>query len=115
MSPLSICYFRCFTVYLPTVDFNYLFNLYKGSTSVRSVQSHLQQPGPGVIHLTGMAGSQAALFAASLYDSHPSRFIFVLPEREDAAYFLNDLENILGERTALFFPSSLKKSYAFPY
>ncbi|MDQ3051697.1 MAG: DEAD/DEAH box helicase, partial [Bacteroidota bacterium] len=97
------------------MDFNYLFNLYKGSLSHRTVQAQLQEPGNGVIHLTGMSGSQPALFAASLYDAHPERIIFVLPEREDAAYFLNDLENILGERTALFFPSSLKKPYAFPY
>lgn len=75
----------------------------------------MQEPGNGVIHLAGMSGSQPALFAAALYDAHPERIIFVLPEREDAAYFLNDLENILGERSALFFPSSLKKPYAFPY
>ncbi len=97
------------------MDFNYLFNLYKGSSSLRAVQSQLQQPNKNVIHLTGMSGSQTVLFAASLYDSHPERILFVLPDREDAAYFLNDLENILGERSALFFPSSLKKPYAFPY
>ncbi len=62
-----------------------------------------------------MSGSQSALVAASLYESNPTRMIFVLPDREEAAYFLNDLENILGERTALFFPSSLKKPYTFPY
>lgn len=40
--------------------------------------------------------------------------VFVFPEKEEAAYFLNDVENILGERSALFFPSSLRKPYHFP-
>ncbi|HEX5002181.1 MAG TPA: transcription-repair coupling factor, partial [Bacteroidia bacterium] len=31
-----------------------------------------------------------------------------------AAFFLNDLENLLGINNALFFPSSLKKAYNFP-
>ncbi|MBL0342392.1 MAG: transcription-repair coupling factor [Bacteroidetes bacterium] len=55
------------------------------------------------------------MIAAALHNAHPARMVFVLPDREDAAYFLNDLENILGDKTALFFPSSLKKPYQFPY
>jgi transcription-repair coupling factor (superfamily II helicase) len=38
--------------------------------------------------------------------------IFVLPEREEAAYFLSDLENLL-EKEILFFPSSFRKSFEF--
>jgi transcription-repair coupling factor (superfamily II helicase) len=36
----------------------------------------------------------------------------VLPEREEAAYFLNDLESLL-EKEVLFFPSSFRKSFEF--
>jgi len=96
-------------------DFNYIFNLYKNSTGLLALHSHLQQPGAGHIRLTGMAGSQPALIAAALYNVNPSRMIFVFPDREEAAYFLNDIENILGQRSALFFPSSLKKPYTFPF
>jgi transcription-repair coupling factor (superfamily II helicase) len=97
------------------LDFNYIFNLYKGSKHLHELHAQLQQPGKKAIKLSGLAGSQLAVIAASLYDANPSRMVFVLPDREEAAYFLNDLENILGERTALFFPSSLKKPYTFPY
>ena len=97
------------------MDFSYFFNLYKGSANLRALQSFLADPGQPAIRLTGMSGSQPAMIAAALYELHPVRMIFVLPEREDAAYFLNDLENILGHRSALFFPSSLKKPYGFPF
>ncbi len=38
--------------------------------------------------------------------------LFVLPDREEAAYFVSDLENLL-EREVLFFPSSFRKSFDF--
>ncbi|KAF1856416.1 hypothetical protein Lal_00048591 [Lupinus albus] len=38
--------------------------------------------------------------------------IFVLPEREEAAYFLSDLENLTG-KDVLFFPSSYRKPFEF--
>ena len=37
--------------------------------------------------------------------------IVILNDNEEAAYFLNDLENILGEGQAFFFPASYKKSF----
>jgi transcription-repair coupling factor (superfamily II helicase) len=97
------------------VDFNYIFNLYKGSQAIRKLHAGLSEPSPGPIAIRGMSGSLPALLSASLYDAYPVRMVMVLPDREAAAYFLNDLENILGERSALFFPSSLKKPYQFPY
>lgn len=97
------------------MDFSYLFNIIKGSDPLRKLHAILQQAGRQVAGIKGMSGSQPALFAAAYYDAFPSRMVFVLPDREEAAYFLNDLENILGERAALFFPSSLKKPYTYPY
>ena len=37
--------------------------------------------------------------------------VVILNDNEEAAYFLNDLENILGEGHAFFFPASYKKSF----
>ena len=59
----------------------------------------------------GFAGSQEALFAAALANSTSKPFVVVLPEKEDAAYFLNDLERLLDEQKVLFFPASYKKPY----
>ena len=95
------------------MDFQYIFNLYKNSDRLRKLTGALSGNG-STVTLSGMSGSQPALIAAALHETMPSRMVIVLPDREDAAYFLNDLENILGERSALFFPGSLKKPYSFP-
>ncbi|MCB0820887.1 MAG: DEAD/DEAH box helicase, partial [Bacteroidetes bacterium] len=56
-------------------------------------------------------GSQEALFAAALSGELSRPFVFIIPEKEDAAYFLNDLERLTGENRVLFFPASYKKPY----
>jgi len=96
------------------VDFKDIFNKYVSGQPVRNIHSLLEQPGNGRLSLTGMSGSQPAVIAAALFTYSAKRIVFVLPDREEAAYFLNDLENILGEKSALFFPSSLKKTYTYP-
>ncbi len=40
----------------------------------------------------------------------PSDSIFILADRENAAYFHNDLIHLLDEKSVLFFPSSYKRS-----
>lgn len=62
-------------------------------------------------HLGGLSGSSAAMIIAAAFQTAPHRAIIILSEREEAAYFLNDIENLLGEKQVLFFPSSNKKPY----
>jgi transcription-repair coupling factor (superfamily II helicase) len=63
-------------------------------------------------------GSQRAFLAASVYQAIRGTHIFVLPDKEIAAYFHNDLESIFVEkdmeytkRRVLFFPTSYKRPY----
>ncbi|MBL7922654.1 MAG: transcription-repair coupling factor [Bacteroidia bacterium] len=63
------------------------------------------------ICLRGLSGSSDALMLAALLSEHPQPALFLLGDREEAAYFQNDLENILGHDKALLYPSSYKKSY----
>ncbi len=65
-----------------------------------------------VVHLKGMNGSSLALFSAGIVQKIAAVHVFILPEKEEAAYFYNDLANILDEEQILFFPSSYKKSIA---
>ena len=62
------------------------------------------------IHLKGLIGSSDAMVALALYNIQKQGNLFVLPDREEAIYFQNDLENIFGHRV-LFFPSSYKKPF----
>ncbi|MCX6245580.1 MAG: transcription-repair coupling factor [Bacteroidetes bacterium] len=72
---------------------------------------------PPVLHLKGLTGSSRSLVASAVFRSHPSVHVHILPDRETAAYFYNDLEQILDEQNVetekkkvLFFPSSFKKN-----
>jgi len=63
------------------------------------------------IHISGLTGSGSALAAAALMAEHPAPFLFILPDKEEAAYFLNDLENLDTGRKLLFYPSSHRVAY----
>lgn len=65
------------------------------------------------LHLKGLKGSSAALFASSVFKQQVGNFLFVLNDEESAGYFYNDLTQILGKDTVYFFPSSYKHSIKY--
>jgi len=52
------------------------------------------------------------VFAAALYFLQQRNMLFILPDREEAIYFLSDLESLLDQQV-LFFPSSFRKPFEF--
>ena len=62
------------------------------------------------VHLSGTKGSLPALLLYGLSKNLPAHQFIVLSDKEDAAYFYNDLESLVDGR-ALFFPSSYRKAY----
>lgn len=72
--------------------------------------------------LKGLLGSSASILAHNLHKQLPGISLFVLPDKESAAFFMNDLEQIIGEtsnkmkhKKVLFFPSAYKKAYDFEH
>ncbi|MGD0710736.1 MAG: transcription-repair coupling factor [Bacteroidales bacterium] len=70
------------------------------------------------IHLKGLSGSAGAVVGAAVFEGNPFAHLFILPDKESAAYFLNDIENIFEEqhlpaekKRILFYPTSYKKAY----
>ncbi|MBT3208719.1 MAG: transcription-repair coupling factor [Bacteroidetes bacterium] len=63
------------------------------------------------VFLKGVAGSAMGMIFANL-DAHRQNLI-VLNDREEAAYFANDLENITQSDNILLFPSSFKRSIQY--
>jgi len=66
----------------------------------------------------GLTGSAKAAVASALADQMGGQHMFVCTDKEAAAYFYNDLENLFGEReldynkkTVLFYPTSYKRPY----
>jgi len=63
------------------------------------------------VHLKGLVGSAPSFIANGVFSKFPVDQVFILDDKEEAAYFFNDLEKIIGEDKVLFFPSS----YRIPY
>ncbi|HEX2967635.1 MAG TPA: transcription-repair coupling factor [Bacteroidales bacterium] len=65
------------------------------------------------IHLKGLTGSGGAMALSLVFDKTQTSHIVVIPEKEDAAYFYNDLSALLGEEQVFFFPSTYKRSVQY--
>lgn len=59
----------------------------------------------------GLVGSGHAIIAASVMEKRPGPYLFIQHDKEEAAYFMNDLENIDGDLQIVFFPSSYRVPY----
>lgn len=65
------------------------------------------------VQLHGMAGSVPAVVSATLFAESDQCMVCMLNDREEAAYFYNDVVQVLGEKKVLFFPSSCRRSVKF--
>ena len=61
--------------------------------------------------ISGLAGSSYPLVIAEVFKQTEKPFLIVLNNKEEAAYHLNDLENLLGEKNVLFYPGSYRRPY----
>ena len=65
------------------------------------------------IYLKGLSGSLDAVIASTYFKLNPQHNLFILNDKEDAAYFYNDLQNLMGEENVFLFPMSYKKPYLY--
>jgi transcription-repair coupling factor (superfamily II helicase) len=63
------------------------------------------------IQISGLVGSSYALVISEVFKHAEKPFLIVLNNKEEAAYHLNDLENLLGEKNVLFYPGSYRRPY----
>ncbi|MEN9699874.1 MAG: transcription-repair coupling factor [Bacteroidota bacterium] len=64
------------------------------------------------LHLKGLVGSARPIVSSLIAQQVPGNHLFVLNDREEAAYFLNDLEALYPEeKRLLFYPASFRTPY----
>lgn len=63
------------------------------------------------IHAKGLSGSASAFVVAALHALSSKKILAVIPDKEEAAYFLNDLEVLLPGYNILFYPASFRRAY----
>jgi transcription-repair coupling factor (superfamily II helicase) len=65
------------------------------------------------IYLQGVVGSAKTILTANLFKKIRQNFLILLNDREEAAYFYDDLNNLGFDDHTLFFPSSYKRSIQY--
>lgn len=87
-------------------------NIYCADGLIKTVAAGIHTSKNQNLRIKGLSGSFDAVVTASTFRLHPHDYIIVLQDREEAAYFQNDLQNLLG-REILLFPMSYKRLYEF--
>ena len=63
------------------------------------------------ISIPNLAGSALSFFIQAVFIQVEKPFLLIFSDKEQAAYYLNDLEQLLGEKNLLFFPGSYRRPY----
>jgi len=83
---------------------------YDKATKVSQIAENLQQS-ENKIHLKGLVGSSLSFVVNSLFHKSELPFLLIFEDKEAAAYYLNDLEQLIGEKDVLFYPGSFRRPY----
>ena len=83
---------------------------FKGYSSLSEIIKIANTPPGEKIHLHGFVGSSKTILLGNLFLQIKKNIIVFLNDREEAAYFYDDLNSLRLEEHTLFFPSSYKRS-----
>ncbi len=84
--------------------------LFSKSPQLRKLEELIAQSEKNIV-LNGLVGSAFSFWLAEAFNTLDRPFLLVLNDKEEAAYFLNDLEHLIGEQHVLFYPGSYRRPY----
>lgn len=90
-----------------------LLKLYKSDSIVQTIAEKTKANEEQYIQLKKLSGSLDAILVTCIYQTNHQNHLIVLHDKEEAAYFHYDLQNLLGTKEILFFPTSYKRPYEF--
>ncbi|WP_456379479.1 transcription-repair coupling factor [Lutibacter sp.] len=61
--------------------------------------------------ITNLVGSSLSFIISESFKKVEKPFLLILNDKEEAAYYLNDLEQLLNEKDVLFYPGSYRRPY----
>jgi len=67
--------------------------------------------GDAKVNVKGLVGSSLSFAIESWFKKLDKSFLIIANEKEEAAYILNDLEELINEEDVLFYPSSYRRPY----
>ncbi|MFH6970146.1 transcription-repair coupling factor [Flavobacterium petrolei] len=88
-----------------------LYNTYDNSPKTQQIVARLLENNQVKMQLSGLLGSAVSFVIRSVFKQSELPFLVILNNKEEAAYYLNDLEQMIGEQDVLFYPGSFRRPY----
>ena len=61
--------------------------------------------------ITNLVGSSLSFLISACFKKVEKPFLIILKDKEEAAYYLNDLEQLINDKDVLFYPGSYRRPY----
>ncbi|TMM29929.1 transcription-repair coupling factor [Polaribacter aestuariivivens] len=87
-----------------------IVNQYQKSALVSQVNSQLQQE-QNHFQISNLVGSSLSFVISETFKKADKPYLLIFNDKEEAAYYLNDLEQLLGDKNVLFYPGSYRRPY----
>ncbi|MDO6674004.1 transcription-repair coupling factor [Tenacibaculum sp. 1_MG-2023] len=87
-----------------------IVNHYQQSENVKQIVHQLQQD-PHHFQITNLVGSSLSFVISETFKQADKPYLLIFNDKEEAAYYLNDLEQLLGDKNVLFYPGSYRRPY----
>ena len=88
-----------------------LYHIYDSAPKTKQIVERLEENNAIKMHLAGLMGSAVSFTVQALFKKAELPFLIVLNNKEEAAYYLNDLEQMVGDKDVLFYPGSYRRPY----
>src|SRR6202012_4155993 len=91
-----------------------LQGLYQNDIRLKQIAAGIVLPGHKIrVYLDNLRGSAINFVATALWQMTEANHVFILNDKEEAAYFHNDLEHLTKALDICFFPDSFKRTGSY--
>ena len=87
-----------------------IVNQYQNSANVSQIIKAFQQD-QNHLNISNLVGSSLSFVISESFKKTDKPYLLIFNDKEEAAYYLNDLEQLLGEKNVLFYPGSYRRPY----
>ena len=88
----------------------HIINIYEKFVAKKQITQELQKENHQ-FQISNLVGSSLSFIISESFKIIDKPILFLLNDKEEAAYFLNDLEQLINDKDVLFYPGSYRRPY----
>jgi len=88
----------------------HISQVFAQSPQLRKLQNSIAQ-NQTKTHLKGLVGSSFSFVVSETFKAAEKPYLIICNDKEEAAYYLNDIEQLVGAERVLFYPGSYRRPY----